>query len=113
MTFSPAILAAAKQPTDAEIQAEYDSTKASLVKVEKRDIKQAVLTDDQAKVFTDGQAAGKSFDDLVKQTGVTVTDLGVNSKDGLSDGILADAAFGLKQGDFESSPASPASGRLP
>lgn len=101
MTLSPAILAAAKHPTDAEIQAAYDATKATLVKVEKRDIKQAVLTDAQAKVFTDGKAAGKSFDDLVKQTGVAVTDLGENTKDGLSDGILADAAFGLKQGDFE------------
>lgn len=100
MTLSPSILAAAITIPDDKIAAEYERTKADLVKVETRDIKQAVLTDAQAKVFADGKAAGKSFDDLVKQTGVTVTDLGALAKDGISDSTLAAAAFGLKQGDF-------------
>ncbi|HTJ58727.1 MAG TPA: SurA N-terminal domain-containing protein [Devosiaceae bacterium] len=100
MTISPAILAATIAVPDAQIVAEYDRTKASLIKPERRDIKQAVLTDAQAKAFTDGKAAGKSFDDLVKQTGVSVSDLGSMTRDGLSDSALATAAFGLKQGDF-------------
>jgi peptidyl-prolyl cis-trans isomerase D len=100
MTVSPSILAAAIKVPDDQIAAEYEKTKASLVKAEKRDIKQAVLNDAQAKVFEDGKAAGKSFDDLVKQTGVAVTDLGTLAKSAISDSTLANAAFGLKQGDF-------------
>jgi|GEM_PF-458602 len=100
MTLSPSILAAAITVPDDQIAAEYEKTKADLTKVESRDIKQAVLTDAQAKAFADGKAAGKSFDDLVKETGATVTDLGSMAKDGISDSSLAAAAFGLKQGDF-------------
>ena len=100
MTLSPAVLAAAITVPDDKIAAEYEKTKADLVKVETRDIKQAVLTDAQAKAFADGKAAGKSFDDLVKATGVTVSDLGALAKNGISDSSLAAAAFGLNQGDF-------------
>jgi peptidyl-prolyl cis-trans isomerase D len=100
MTLSPSILAAGVTIPDDQVAAEYERTKADLVKVETRDIKQAVLTDDQAKAFTDGKAAGKSFDELVQQTGVKVTDLGNLAKNGISDTALASAAFDLKQGDF-------------
>jgi peptidyl-prolyl cis-trans isomerase D len=100
MTLSPATLAAAMTVPDDQIAAEYEKTKASLVKVEKRDIQQAVLTDAQAAAFATGHAAGKSFDDMVKSTGVKVTDLGSLAKDGISDASLATAAFGLKQGDY-------------
>jgi peptidyl-prolyl cis-trans isomerase D len=100
MTLSPDALAAGLAPTDAQIAAEYDRTKASLVTVEKRDIQQVVLTDAQATAFQIGQAAGKSFDDLVKAAAVPVTDLGTLSKEGITDATLAKAAFGLKQGDF-------------
>jgi len=101
MTLSPQVLAAGITIPDDQVAAEYEKTKANLTKPERRDIKQAVLTDDQAKVFTDGQAAGKSFDDLVKQTGVKVTDLGTLARTDITDSILGDAAFGLKQGAFE------------
>jgi peptidyl-prolyl cis-trans isomerase D len=100
MTLSPASLAAGKAPSEEAIAAEYEKTKANLTKPEKRDIKQAVLTDAQAKTFADGKAAGKSFDDLVKETGAPVSDLGTLTKDGIADGSLAKAAFDLKQGDF-------------
>jgi len=101
MSISPSILAAAITVPDDAVSAEYEKTKANLIKVEKRDVKQAILTDAQAKTFTDGKAAGKSFDDLVKATGATVTDLGSMTKDGISDSTLATAAFGLTQGDFD------------
>jgi peptidyl-prolyl cis-trans isomerase D len=99
-TISPPILADAISIPNDQAAAEYARTKGSLNKVEQRDVKQAVLTDAQAKVFADGKAAGKSFDDLVKQTGAAVTDLGLMAKDGISDSTLANAVFGLKQGDF-------------
>ncbi|MDR3470893.1 MAG: SurA N-terminal domain-containing protein [Devosia sp.] len=101
MTLSPAVLAEGITIPDDQVAAEYERTKADMVKAEARDIKQAVLTDDQVKVFTDGKAAGKTFDELVAQTGAKVTDLGTLTKTGISDSILADTAFGLKQGDFD------------
>jgi peptidyl-prolyl cis-trans isomerase D len=100
MVLSPDVLASGKKITDDAIATEYERTKATLVKVEKRAIKQAVLTNDQATAFQIGQAAGKSFDDMVKAAAVTVTDLGSLSKEGITDATLATAAFGLKQGDF-------------
>lgn len=100
MTLSPATLATGKTLTDEQVAAEYEKTKASLTRPEKRDIKQAVLTADQAKAFEAGKAAGKSFDELVQQTGATVTDLGLLARDGISDNTLGTAAFELKQGEF-------------
>ena len=92
----------AYQPTDAEIQAEYDRTKDSLVKIERRDIKQVALPDAAAeKLFTDQQAAGADFATALAASGLTATDIGVLTKDQVSDPALADAAFGLAAvGDF-------------
>jgi peptidyl-prolyl cis-trans isomerase D len=100
MTMSPAILAATITVPPDQIAAEYEKTKATLTKPEKRDIKQVVLTDAQAAAFEAGKAAGKSLDELLKTAGLTLTDLGVLAKDGISDSGLAKAAFDLKQGDF-------------
>jgi peptidyl-prolyl cis-trans isomerase D len=100
MTLSPQVLATGITIPDDQVAAEYERIKANLTKPEKRDIKQAVLTDDQAKAFTDGQAAGKSFDDLVTQTGVKVDDLGSIARSSITDSVLGDAAFELKQGEF-------------
>ena len=102
LVLSPETLAAGKTPTDEEIAAEYERTKASLTKSEQRTIVQAVLPDDAAvKTFTDGLAAGKSFDDLLKETALTPTVIGTLSKAQVTDPALAEAAFGLaKAGDF-------------
>jgi peptidyl-prolyl cis-trans isomerase D len=100
MALSPASLAAGKTIADDAIAAEYERTKANLIKLEKRDIKQVVLTDAQATAFDAGQKAGKSFDDLVKEAGLTVSDLGSLTKAAITDSTLATTAFGLKQGDF-------------
>jgi peptidyl-prolyl cis-trans isomerase D len=102
LTLSPEVLAAGKTFTDAEIEAEYERTKQNLTKPETRHIVQVVLPDAAAvKTFTDGQAAGESFDELVQAAGLTTTDLGTLSKSQVTDPRLADAAFGLaKTGDF-------------
>jgi peptidyl-prolyl cis-trans isomerase D len=101
LTLSPDVLAAGKTFTDEELKAEYERSKASLTRPETRHIIQVVLPDAAAvKTFTDGKAAGKSFDELVKEAGLTVADLGKLSKSQVTDPRLADAAFGLAQGDF-------------
>jgi len=107
LVLSPDTLAAAQTPTDEEIAAEYERTKDSLTKTEQRTIVQAVLPDDAAvKAFTDGQAAGKSFDDLLKELSLTPTVIGTLSKAQVTDAALANAAFGLaKAGDFALIPA--------
>lgn len=102
LVLSPETLAATKTPTDEEIAAEYERTKAALAKAEQRTVVQAVLPDDAAvKTFTDGLAAGKSFEELLKETQLTPTVIGTLAKTQVTDPALAEAAFGLaKAGDF-------------
>lgn len=96
LDFSPETIAATKTFTDAEIAAEYEKQKASLTKIEKRHIEQVALPDDAAlKTFTDGQAAGTSFTDLVKQAGLSTVDLGTLTQAQVTDPDLAKAAFSL------------------
>ncbi len=99
---NPDILGAQFQPTDDEIKAEYDRTKAQLTTPEKRHIEQVVLTTpDVEKAFTDALAAGTSFTDAAAAAKVAPVDIGVLAKSEVSDGALADAAFGLpKAGSF-------------
>ncbi|MEP7240857.1 MAG: SurA N-terminal domain-containing protein [Devosia sp.] len=101
---SPAILAEAPayQPAEDAVQAEYDKTKAQLVKIEKRHILQVVLaTPELEKTFQDQLAAGANFTAAAATANVTPTDIGILTKADVSDPALADAAFGLaKAGDF-------------
>ncbi len=65
------------QPTDAELQAEYDATKDSLTRIERRTIKQVVLPNaDAEKIFTDQQAAGATFDVALAPSGLTAVEIG-------------------------------------
>ncbi len=94
-------LAATQEVTDEQVVAEYERTKDSRVRIEKRTIVQAPLaTDAQAGWFERGKAAGRSFDDLVADTGVTLTELGTLARTEVTDPALAEAAFGLEVGDF-------------
>jgi peptidyl-prolyl cis-trans isomerase D len=99
---NPDILAPQYQPTEDEIKAEYDKTKDTLGKIEKRHVEQVALTTPELqKAFDDAQKAGTPFADVVAASKATPTDLGVVGKADLSDQTLADAAFGLaKIGDF-------------
>jgi peptidyl-prolyl cis-trans isomerase D len=86
------------QPTEDEIKAEYDKTKDSLTKVEKRQIQQVALTDPSKESFF---TPGSNFLDDVKAAGLTATDFGLQAKSEVIDPAVADAAFGLaKEGDF-------------
>jgi peptidyl-prolyl cis-trans isomerase D len=90
------------QPTDVELQAEYEATKDSLTKIERRTIKQVVLpTADAEKIFTDQQAAGATFDVALAASGLTAIEIGNLAKSEVSDPALATAAFALAEaGDF-------------
>lgn len=94
-------LAATKTITDEDVTAEYERTKDSRVRIEKRTIRQVPLaTTAQQGWFERGKTAGKSFDELVTETGLTPTDIGTLSQAEITDTDLATAAFGLAQGDF-------------
>jgi peptidyl-prolyl cis-trans isomerase D len=93
-------LAATLDVTDEQVAAEYERTKESRTAAEKRTIRQAPLTAEQVAAFEAGKAAGKSFDDLVAEAGVAVTDLGTLSRTEVLDTALAATAFSLAAGDF-------------
>jgi peptidyl-prolyl cis-trans isomerase D len=100
LRLSAADLAATKTISDDAIAAEYERTKATLSKPERRTIQQVVLNDEQVAAFEAGKAAGTPFDTLVAEAGLTVTDLGTLAQSDILDAGLATAAFGLAQGDF-------------
>jgi peptidyl-prolyl cis-trans isomerase D len=96
LALSPDVLAQTKTVTDEQIAAEYERTKDSRVKIEKRTIQQVALTTPELeKAFTDGKAAGTPLADVLKATGATPQDLGTLSKAEVTDSSLAEAAFGL------------------
>lgn len=101
LSLSPEALAATKTISDEEVAAEYERTKASRVRIERRQIKQVPLaTEMQAGWFERGKAGGKSFDELLAETGLAATDLGTLTKAEVTDPQLAEAAFAIPQGDF-------------
>ncbi len=87
--------------TEDQIVAEYEATKEQRQRIERRTIRQAPLTAEQATAFEQGKAAGRTFDQLVAETGVAVTDLGTLTRTEVTDAALGDAAFGIATvGDF-------------
>ncbi|KKC39247.1 hypothetical protein WH87_03185 [Devosia epidermidihirudinis] len=101
LELTPAALAATKTVTDAEIAAEYDRTKDSLVRPERRTIEQVVLaTEQQVKWFDMGLTNGKTFATLVSEAGLTPTPLGTLSQAEINDSALATAAFGVANDGF-------------
>jgi peptidyl-prolyl cis-trans isomerase D len=104
MALTPEILAAGAeyQPAEDEIKAEYDRTKDSLAKGEKRDVQQVSLNDpDKEKLFEQALKDGRHFLDVVAEAGLKATDFGLVGKTDLVDPAVADAAFGLAhEGDF-------------
>jgi peptidyl-prolyl cis-trans isomerase D len=101
LALSPEAIAATKTISDEEIAAEYERTKQSRVKIERRAVKQVVLnTPELEKAFTDGKAAGTPFADVLAASGAAAQDLGNLSKAEITDSSLADAAFGLALNDY-------------
>jgi peptidyl-prolyl cis-trans isomerase D len=96
-----AALAATQDIGEADIAAEYERTRDQRIRPERRTIRQVPLTTPaQQGWFERGQAAGKSFDELVAEAGLAPTDLGTLAQSAISDAALAEAAFGLAAGDF-------------
>lgn len=100
LRLSVADLAATKTISDDAIAAEYERTKASLTKPERRTIQQVVLNADQVTAFEAGLAAGTPFETLVTEAGLTPTDLGTLAQADINDAGLATAAFGVADGGF-------------
>lgn len=101
LSLSPEVLAATKAVGEEEIAAEYERTKASRVLSERRQIKQVALTTEaQAGWFERGKQGGRGFDELLAETGLAATDLGMLTKAEVTDPQLAEAAFAIAQGDF-------------
>lgn len=101
LALSPDAIAATKTISDADVAAEYERTKDSRVKIERRTVKQVVLsTPELEKAFTDGKAAGTPFADVLTASGATAQDLGNLTKTEITDSGLADAAFGLALNDY-------------
>lgn len=100
MALTPDLLATLPdyQPTEDEIKAEYDRTKDTLTKTEKRDIQQVVLSDPNKEQFF---KPGTNFLDDAKAAGLTPTDFGLLAKTDVTDPSLADAAFSIpSEGGF-------------
>lgn len=93
-------LAAAQEVGEDEIAEEYERTRDSRVRVERRAIVQAPLTAEQQAVFEAGQSDGRTFDELVAETGVDVVELGTLARSQVTDTALAAAAFELDAGAF-------------
>ena len=102
LRLSVADLAATKvgEITEDAIAAEYERTKASLTKAERRTIQQVVLNAEQVTAFEAGLAAGTPFATLVTDAGLTATDLGTLTQTEINDTSLATAAFGVADGGF-------------
>ncbi|HVY50945.1 MAG TPA: SurA N-terminal domain-containing protein [Devosia sp.] len=104
MALTPEILAAGAeyQPTEDEIKAEYERTKQSLAKDEKRDVQQVALTDPaKEQLFEQALKDGRHFLDVVAESGLKATDFGMVGKADLVDPAVGEAAFGLAhEGDF-------------
>lgn len=100
LRLSAAGLAATKTFPEDAIAAEYERTKATLSKPERRTIQQVVLNEEQVAAFEAGLAAGTPFETLVSEAGLTPTDLGTLGQADINDAGLARAAFGLAEGEF-------------
>ncbi len=100
LTLSPALVARPDEITAADVQADYDSNKALYTTAESRHIKQFIFPD---KAAADAAAAklasGVTFDELEADGTIKPTDIGSVQKSAMLDPVLADAAFGVAQGE--------------
>lgn len=101
MVLSPAAIAQSMDASEAEIAAEYERTKANYTTLETRTIAQAILSSDfLVDLFEQGLVDGKSFEQMISETGIPVTDLGALTRGQINDDALGDAAFELGVGDY-------------
>jgi peptidyl-prolyl cis-trans isomerase D len=101
LALSPESIASTKVISDEEVAAEYERTKDTRVRIERRKIQQFVLsTPELEAAFTAGKAAGTPIADLVAANNVALQDLGTLSRAEVTDSALAAAAFDLALNDY-------------
>ncbi|HEY0033461.1 MAG TPA: SurA N-terminal domain-containing protein [Devosia sp.] len=100
LRLSPADLAATITIQPDAVAAEYERTKTSLSKPERRTIQQVVLNPEQVTAFEAGLAAATPFQTLVSSASLVPTELGTLAKADVQDVSLAETAFSLPQGGF-------------
>ena len=101
LVLTPETLADTLEVTDAQVEEEYERTRESRIAPERRTIAWAPLATEEAQtLFAEGLANGRSFDELVAEAGVSVTELGTLSRADITDAALAAAAFDLEAGAF-------------
>jgi peptidyl-prolyl cis-trans isomerase D len=101
LAFSPETLAATKTIPEEEIAAEYEQRRSQFVTPERRTIEQIVLENaEQAALFEQGLAEGRSFEELVVETGLIPASLGTQAQSEITDTALAEAAFALDEGGY-------------
>jgi len=87
--------------SDEQVRAYYDQNIARYTEAEKRTIEQLVFgSEDAARAAAERARGGTSFEDLVAAEGKSMTDvlLGTFEKSRVADPAIAEAAFGLQQG---------------
>jgi peptidyl-prolyl cis-trans isomerase D len=97
--------------SDAEAKAKYEEQRSRHITPERRQLQQIVFPNaDEARAAADRLAGGLSFAALAAERGLKDADidLGLVSKQGMVDRAVADAAFGLKQGEV----SQPVQGRF-
>src|SRR5690606_38973205 len=100
LTLSPALVARPDEVTAADVQADYDSNKALYTTAESRHIKQFIFPDKAAADAVAAKlASGVTFDELEADGTIKPTDIGSVQKSAMLDPVLADAAFGVAQGE--------------
>ena len=90
--------------SDADIKAAYESRRSRYVTPERRHIQQIVFpTEVDAKAAAERIAKGETFAEIAKERGLTEKDidLGTLTKSAVIDPAVADAAFGLKEGEVQ------------
>jgi len=101
MVLSPDILAEGYQISEAEIQAEYERLKESMVRVERRTIEQVDLPDPETvQMFERGLENGTSYEALVEEAGLTSTKVGTFAENEISNLRLAQLSFDLDLNEF-------------
>jgi peptidyl-prolyl cis-trans isomerase D len=102
LAMTPADIARWEVVSDDDARTYYEQRKADFGTPEKRHLHQIVFDDpEKAKAASDKITAGASFEDILKDSGVSDadSDLGVVAKSAVIDPAVADAAFALQNGE--------------
>lgn len=101
LDLSLASLAATRTFEEAEIAAEFERIRDTLTTPERRTIEQVALNTPELQTqFEQGLDNGTDFGSLIAEAGVTPSGLGTLARSQVTDTRLAEAAFGLAEGDF-------------